>query len=41
MVPWVNICNAAPVSPVAETVPATPATEAMPTRTYPMWLIEL
>ena len=38
MVPWVNICSDAPVSPRLLTLPATPATDDIPSKTKPMWL---
>ena len=37
IVPCVNICIAAPVSPTGDHCPATPATDDIPTSTYPMW----
>ena len=38
IVPWVNICMAAPVSPVDA---SGPVTAAIPISTYPMWLMLL
>ena len=35
MVPWVNICNAAPVSPRAELAPVM---DASPSNIKPIWL---
>ena len=38
MVPWVNSCIAAPLSPVAVSAPLETPTEPMPSITRPMWL---